>query len=273
MREPKLMVATGKKAVGKTYLTTQAIDSYLKNHTKKTRLKNKKIRLTGRKVLIYDVNMEYTQYKPISPKDIAKFSLQKKPEIRRVLPIDEENEKMMGIDGMVDVLNLILDNFRNGLLVLEDINRYLIDTRSKEIIGLLATNRHRDLDVIIHLQSLSAMTRRLWQNCSVVRFHFQNDDIDVYKNRVTNFDMFKIAQLLVNKQYKGGNQRFYCYVSADTSKITGQFSKMDFKRAIMDYIELYPTMLNRTQKRYSGKDSRKQAINSLMNDFMRYYGN
>ena len=75
-REPILMCATGKKGVGKTYTTMGLINSYIKP--------NKKTGKKARKVLIYDINMEYTDYKAISIKDIASFSRQSKVEVRRV---------------------------------------------------------------------------------------------------------------------------------------------------------------------------------------------
>ena len=144
MREPQLIVATGKKGVGKTYTTKIAISSYVRPNSKTGK--------RARKVLIYDVNMEYDQYKAIGLNDLVRFSKQKRAEIRRVLPITEEG-KIAHIDEIIDILYEILEKFRGGLLVLEDINRYLVETRSKEVIGTLATNRHRDMDIIIHLQN------------------------------------------------------------------------------------------------------------------------
>jgi hypothetical protein len=63
-REPILMCATGKKGVGKTYTTMRLIEDYTKP--------NKKTGKKARKVLIYDINMEYTEFKAISVKDIKK---------------------------------------------------------------------------------------------------------------------------------------------------------------------------------------------------------
>ena len=116
-REPILMCATGKKGVGKTYQTEKLINDYIKP--------NRGTGKKGRKVLIYDINMEYTRYKVIGLKDIKKFSRQNKIEIRRVLPINEDGSVATLVE-MVDILNTIIQTFRGGLLVLEDINRYMI---------------------------------------------------------------------------------------------------------------------------------------------------
>jgi 5'(3')-deoxyribonucleotidase len=267
MREPQLLIATGKKGVGKTWLTIKFIMNYIRpNRTTKRK---------ARKVLIYDVNMEYTQFKAIAVEDVKRFTWQKKCEVRRVLPYNNDGT-LADIDQMVEILNQILADYAGGLLVMEDINRYMIDTKTKEIVGTMATNRHRDMDIICHLQSLSPMTTRMWQNTTVVRFHYQMDDIDRYKNRIPNFEMFKIAQLLVNAQHKKGNERFYCYVSNDNVKISGQFSKRSFQSACIDYINLSPSKITNTVKRLGHTketDGRKKAIKFMLEELMKYYGN
>ena len=95
-REPILMCATGKKGVGKTFTTNLLIDTYTKG--------NRKAGKKARKVLIYDINMEYTQYKAIEVKHIPKFSRQSKVEVRRVLPILDDG-KMASLTDMLEILS------------------------------------------------------------------------------------------------------------------------------------------------------------------------
>lgn len=263
-REPILMCATGKKGVGKTYSTTQLIDSYVKN--------NPKTGKKGRKVLIYDINMEYTQYKAIALKDVAKFTRQKKVEVRRVLPITDEG-KMATLTEMVEILNKIIRAYRGGMLILEDINRYLIQSKTADVIGLLATNRHRDLDIICHFQSLSALDPRMWQNTTFVRFHMQIDDIKRYQQRIPNYELFKIAQCLVEYRYlKVSDKRFYCYVACDENYITGNFTKRDFDIACREYLERNPRQVNNTQKRFGkGGEAREKAIQYICRELHQKY--
>jgi hypothetical protein len=264
-REPILMCATGKKGVGKTYTTTIMLEDYVKS--------NRKTGKKGRKVLIYDINMEYTQYKAISVKDIPKFSRQKHVEIRRVLPIMDDG-KMADLSDMLDILSRIINNFRGGMLVLEDINRYLVASKTVDVIGLLATNRHRDLDIICHFQSLSALDTRMWQNTAFVRFHYQIDDIKRYHQRIPNFEMFKIAQCLVEYKYlKLNDKRFYCYIASDDNYIKGAFSKNDFQYACHEYLERNPKRISDFSKRFgSGLGAREKAKQSLINElFQKYY--
>lgn len=264
-REPILMCATGKKGVGKTYTTTQLISSYVKP--------NKKSGKKGRKVLIYDINMEYTQYKAIDVKDIPKFSRQSKVEVRRVLPV-LDGGKMASLSDMLDILSKIINNYRGGMLILEDINRYLVQSKTVDVIGLLATNRHRDLDIICHFQSLSALDPRMWQNTAFVRFHYQIDDIKRYHQRIPNFEMFKIAQCLVEYKYlKVGDKRFYLYIASDDNYITGNFNRNDYKIACEEYLERNPKRISDYSKRYgTGKKARETAKIQLIKElFQKYY--
>ena len=259
------MCATGKKGVGKTFTTLLAIEDYVKP--------NKKTGKQARKVLIYDINMEYTDYKAISVEDIPKFTRQAKVEVRRVLPILSDG-RMASLSEMLDILSQIIENFRGGMLVLEDINRYLIQSKTTDVIGLLATNRHRDLDIICHFQSLSALDPRMWQNTSFVRFHYQIDDIKRYAQRIPNFEMFKIAQCLVEFRYlKCGDKRLYCYIASDDNYITGNFTKRDFEFACRDYLERNPKRVNDAQKRFgNGIDAREKAVKFIVDEmFQKYY--
>jgi hypothetical protein len=263
-REPILMCATGKKGVGKTYTTENSIASYIKGDRKSGK--------KPRKVLIYDINMEYTKYRAIALKDIPKFTRQKKIEVRRVLPITDDG-RTADLNTMLEILNTIISSFRGGMLILEDINRYLIQSKTADVIGLLATNRHRDLDIVCHFQSLSALDPRMWQNTSFVRFHYQIDDIKRYANRIPNFEMFKIAQCLVEYKYlKVGDKRFYAFIASDDNYITGNFTPRDFKIACVEYLERNPKRVNDRAKRFGkGVEARQRATEDLCKELHQKY--
>ena len=264
-REPILMCATGKKGIGKTYTTTMLIDNYIKT--------NRKSGKKGRKVLIYDINMEYTQYKVISIKDLKKFSKSSKIEVRRVLPILDDG-KMASLSDMLEILSQMINSYRGGMLILEDINRYLVQSKTVDVIGLLATNRHRDLDIICHFQSLSALDPRMWQNTAFVRFHYQIDDTKRYHQRIPNYELFKIAQCLVEYKYlQKGDKRFYCYIASDENYITGNFTKKDYQYACNEFLEKNPKKISDASKRYGkGLDARKEAKGIIIKElFQKYY--
>lgn len=275
MREPKLIIAIGTKGVGKTHTTCDVIQRYI--------TPNPSIGKEARKVLIFDVNEEYTDEeiakkgfgfttKLLDIKDLPTFALQKRAEVRRILARDE-NGAPLNLDGKLKMLDMILQQYKGGMLLLEDINSYLIGTASANIISTMTTNRHKDMDIYIHLQSLSPVTPRMWQNCTVIRFHKQTDSINRYRQRIPNDKLYFIAEALVNMVYIH-NQRFFCYVDNEYNRISGQFSKKTYQLACYSYLQDNPLMISQAQKRY-GKDinAREKAIKHCLNDLMKFYGN
>lgn len=277
MREPQLIVATGTKGVGKTYKTCQIIQKYL--------TPNLTTGKKARKVLIFDVNGEYNntelekngfrfRTKVLALKDLPDWSKQKKVEVRRILAVDANGNKL-GTDMMPEILRIILHYYTGGFLLLEDINKYLTENQNGDIIGALTTNRHKDLDIYIHLQSLSKLTTTMWQNANIMRVHYQLDPIDRYKARINNFELFKIAQLMVNTNYLTGKKRFYINVYNEDNKIKGQYSKRDFIIACRKYLEQNTHDLKISMLKYGkNKDAKLNAMKDCIKElFVKYYGN
>jgi hypothetical protein len=277
MREPQLIIATGTKGVGKTFKTCQLIQDYLTPDIK--------IGKKPRKVLIFDANGEYSneelvknnfrfRTKVLALKDLEEWTKQSRVEVRRILPVDA-NGNEVGTEKYPEILGVILHYFRGGMLILEDINKYLVETRDAKVIGALTTNRHRDLDIYIHLQSLAPLTTRMWQNANVIRFHYQMDDIDRYKGRIPNYELFKIAQMMVNEKYYKGEERFFCYVMNQLNKIKGAFSKKDFIVACRQYLELHPSKVKSVMQKYGkGYEAKVKAMKECIFDlYKKYYGN
>lgn len=287
MREPQLIIATGTKGVGKTYRTCMEIQRYITPDIQSQK--------PARKVLIFDANGEYTneelakngfrfRTQTLALRDIEDWSKQKRIEVRRILPVDADGNSI-GIEKYPEILKAILHYFKGGMLILEDINKYLTETRDASIVGALTTNRHKDLDIYIHLQSLAPLTTRMWQNANVVRFHYQMDAIDRYRARIPNYELFKIAQMMVDdiyfrdgtKEERKKYERFYCYVLNQTNKICGDFSVKDFVIACRKYLEIHPQKVRLIMQKYgNGKDydSRMKATKECVLElYHKYYGN
>lgn len=275
MREPKLIIAIGTKGVGKTHTTCEVISRYI--------TPNLETGKEARKVLIFDVNEEYNdeeikkkgfnfQIKRLDIKDLPQFVAQKRIEVRRILPRDE-NGVALGIEGKLKILSEILHTFKGGMLLLEDINSYMIGTQSADIISTMTTNRHKDMDIYIHLQSLAPVTPRMWQNCTLIRFHKQTDSIKRYKNRIPNDTLYFIAESLVNLVYEE-DRRFYCYVDNEYEKIRGNFNEKTYQLACYLYLQENPSLISNAQKRFhKDPDARNKAIRHCIRDYMKYYGN
>ena len=202
MREPKLGLAVGKKSIGKTYQTKKLIARYVVGNPAKG--------VSPRRVLILDVNDEFTDYKAISMKDIVRFSVMPRPEIRRVRPINEKTGIRLTLNEVADCLWNILHYYRNGLLLIEDINKYISDNLPNDLVGAICSNRHTDLDIIMHFQSIGRITPKIWQNSNWLRFHKNTDSVERHKNKFPDkYEIFCIVENLVNNQYFNGNSRFF----------------------------------------------------------------
>ena len=283
MREALLGIAVGKKGVGKTYATLEMATSYILGNAK----------VPPRKVLILDVNNEYAEVKkdhnnPLFPEikalrltDVPRFTYHPKVEARRVSVLKPEGGKMSLVE-IQEALGYILSNYQNGLLIIEDINKYISDSLPNDLMGTIATQRHVSVDIITHFQSIGkAANPKLWANCNWLRFHKCEDTVERHKNKFAgNIEHLKIMEMMVDDAYRSGNKRFCCYLDKDYGTIKGSFNKATFKKAIENFLENnYIIVKRELQKKnlYSGElkhKDHKAAVNSLVNNYIStYYGN
>ena len=298
-REAMFYIAVGQKGIGKTYTSLQVIDSYVKG--------NPKVGMKPRKVLIFDVNNEYGMYRPIASdgNTIAKFSVQKTVECRRISAIRPDGKVKSSTDFKNDLDN-ILDNFRGGMVVLEDLALLVGDTASVKLIGSLSTNRHRDLDIITHFQSIAKFTNpKIYALKNVLRLHKTADSCQrptPRKNLEDDYDIVRIAELIVDDRYDKGVEmcdklesegkynskeyqkwdkeyrRFYLHVNFDKHKITGNYTNDEFKSACEKFLqeelktEVKPLLnyvdIETGQKKYN----LKTAFEKKLAEKMRYNG-
>jgi len=270
-REAGMMTCTGIQGVGKTYLNMYVIREYVKD-----KFYNK---VKGRKCLIFDTNGEYTK-EQFAKNDIENF------EVRRIALSDVEkwchsdiiecrriDAKNLGIKEKKEAVEYLLKIYKNGMLVLEDINTYILSvTFMEEIVGGIVNLRHRAVDVLISYQSLRPVEPRIWQNSRWVRMHYQADNVNDIKGKVSNPTLFKIAQLIVNNRYFGGDKRFFVYIHNFANKIEGKFTRKEFDDACKQYLN--------TNKKYlrEYKDMHGCPIEDAMQGLTKqyaqqYYGN
>ena len=229
-REAKLMVAVGKKGVGKSWRTERLLDQYALGSVKSP----------PRRGLILDVNDEYINYKPISISQLPLFSVHPTVEIRRIRPFLEEDgayTKRMTLDDICATLLIILDNYKNGLLLIEDPSRYISDSMPNDLVGAICTNRHINLDIILHYQSIGRITSKVWQNANIIRFHKQTESVKKHMKKFEDkYECLSIMEAMVNKKYMEGDLRFFCYADVETMKIYGSFTDDDFREGVNSFI-------------------------------------
>mgnify|MGYP003646113649 CR=1 FL=1 len=234
-REAGMMVCTGIQGVGKTYQNMHIIKDYVKD-----KFYNK---VQGRKCLIMDTNGEYTaeqfkkndidnfEPKRIALKDVAEWSKVNLAECRRI------DAKNVGIKEKKEILQYLLKVYRNGMLVIEDINTYILSvTHMEDIVGGIVNLRHRAVDVLISYQSLRPVEPRIWQNARWIRMHYQADNVNDIKGKVNNPILMKISQLIVNNRYLGGDKRFLVYIHNFANKVEGKFTKQEFLEGCRQYL-------------------------------------
>jgi hypothetical protein len=271
-RESGMMVCTGLQGVGKTYLNMHIIKDYVKD-----KFYNK---VKGRKCLIMDTNGEYTKeqfarndvdnFEPlrIALKDIPAWSAANINECRRI------DAKNVSIKEKKEILEYLLKVYRNGMLVIEDINTYILNmSHMEEIVGGLVNLRHRAVDILISYQSLRPVEPRIWQNARWVRMHYQADNVNDIKGKVTNITLFKIAQLIVNNRYLGaGDKRFYVYIHNWANKIEGKFTRQEFMDAARQYLNSNKKYIKEYKEMHNVTTEEAIEGQSLQY-YNQYYGN
>lgn len=269
-RETGMMCTTGVQGVGKTYQNMHIIAKYVQD--------NLITKVRGRKVLIYDTNGEYTEQEFINngilnvkPKlikltDVEDFGYSNLIEVRRL------DAKHLTIDEKQAVLEFVLRKYKNGLFVVEDVNTYILQMHHlKEVIGRLVNLRHRAADVLISYQSLRAVEPRVWANSRWVRMHFQADKVDDIKGKITNPELYKIAQIMVNHRYHNGYERFFVYITHSGQKLMGQFTKAEYMASCRKFLNMNQPIL----KEYESTNgcSREQAYEGLIAQYYKMYYN
>lgn len=271
MREAGMMAVTGIQGVGKTYLNMHIIAQYVRN---------KSTGVEGRRCLIMDTNGEYTKEqfrknnlnniepKLIALKDIPAWCKTNTAELRRI------DAKSLGLKQKKVVVEYLLKVYRNGMLLLEDINTYLLSiTHMEEIVGGIVNLRHRAVDVLISYQSARAVEPRIWHNSRWVRMHYQADNIKEIKSKIPNYALYKIAQNIVNNRYFDGDNRFYVYIHNFQNKIEGNFTVKEFEFACEQFLSINKKSVKEHAEMINEKNieiAKKALIQQYKNQ---YFGN
>jgi hypothetical protein len=183
----------------------------------------------------------------------------------------------MTLDKIAETLFIILEQYKGGLLLIEDINRYVSDHLPKDIEGAICTNRHIDLDIIMHFQSIGRITTKIWQNCNWMRFHKNLDSVDRHANKFQDkHEFLRLVEGLVNTEYQNGNKRFYQYVNLDEMKMMGFIDQKKFDAVLDEYIlmnqrKLIKPYLNmrdeKNKPKYTMDDAKRMVKTQLLQTY------
>ena len=274
MRDNRMIVVSGKKRIGKSHETLKQLlyHAYISKADRKN-------------VLIIDTSKEFGDYKvdgvshniPLiktTKEDILRYGNSKKPEVRRIILPDEWEDEQKAL-GVVDAMKY----FRNGILWMDDFNNIFGDSLPNNVARLLTNNAHRGTDIIFTVQSIGRILPKMLQNTEIYRFHDQLDDIEDSKDKLkTNFEIFKIAHLMIKAEAERGNPRFFLYIYKDEGRIKGLYSPKMLTEAIQAYLSLYPRSVNILAKQKTNQGKNKYGYEQALNIktvelFKKYYGN
>lgn len=268
-REPILMAAAGKKGVGKTWQHMVMLNQYVQGDPYRN--------VPGRKVLILDINDEYGVYgvPTISLENVALFTVHPTIEMRRIQPFFPDGRRFT-LDEWCNALYHVLNRYQNGLLVIEDFNKFFGDHMPVDLIGSLATQRHVGLDILMSYQSFGRINTKIWGNLNVLRFHKNIESVEKHKDKFPDkYEMMRIAEIIIDHEYSNGNIRFFLYVDMDEQKIHGEFSDEVRDMAIDTFIyENYhklvkPLLLQRSagKKKYTEQQAKDAVHANIIRDY------
>jgi len=283
--EVSLTLAAGKKRVGKT---NESLKQLLYQYVGKL----------ARRSLIFDPNNEYSDYvidgklengepnprgvpvkiAKILPDQLPMFNRQKIIEIRRLVPyneyglkLDPENQAKLIIDAM--------QTFKNGCLLIDDLNTVFGDSLPTQVSGFLTNNAHRGCDIILHVQDIGRILPKMWQNIDFLRMHKMYEGVDSANEKLSpsNYQIFKIMENMVEKQYDLGNRRFSVTADRDQNKIKGNYTTGMLLQAVQEYVEVdanhlikrYLNILDNNRKSiYSYADAKQRVKTDLFKKYL-----
>ncbi len=283
-RHPQMFTTVGKKQSGKTVQTKKEIKAYI----------NK----ICRKVLIIDVNNEYKEFDflPANKNAILGFSIQKKVEGRRISMVKPNGDTRDGKEYL-KIVELVLNNFYNGLILLEDVNKFLMYSYNQDILGNICTQRHAGKDIMLQYQGIGQASHpKIVQNTNIIRLHYFADNIWKYReNWSANITIMMIAEKIVKNKYNEGLiklkkaknksekekdkikiEHFYenfVYVDLDRQQITGNYSEKEFDTALENTIfqnekrMLSPYLNIKDKKTGKPKYTYQQAFNNCFEEY------
>ena len=290
-RENILMVTCGQRGIGKTYQNKILANYYVKGSVGRP----------PRPVLVYDINKEEEYYgatnvqvdpiittaekegknekqiqKLISDKRIKVFKSIKKPGIYKAMPFDRKKDEYSPTEKR-KLLFEIIKGFKNGLLIVEDLDRYATHSQDQEIVGKLTSLRHVACDILITHQSLSKPSKTERENCNYFRMHRTQDTVFDSKGKYEQrTKILMIAENIVVDEYQKRNKYFHVYINMDAHKVEN-VTKESFIKAAQKYINATHKETVKLTYQYNwGSDQKKysiaEAANQRLKQLMEYYG-
>jgi len=168
---------------------------------------------------------------------------------------------------IIEMLLTVSQYYRNGMLLLEEMNSYFRGTLPDEFYSFFTNVRKSGVDLLLHFQGIGDVYPSVWRNTKILRLHNTYDSfsegylkqkaaakyplmqiaeniVQAYSERtaeakdelVGSKTKQEIALILKKHKLKIGEVFFFCYVDFDRKKISGDFTKQEFNEAVKKYL-------------------------------------
>jgi len=268
-RQPYVMLVFGTKGVGKTHATLNfELKNYIKNIGEQQ----------ARPVIILDVQGEFSQFKAIKydvtntnrtdrVKNIVKINTLKRANIYRILA-KHSNNIIYSKNEILQACYDIVMFFKNGLFLMEDINRYMTSNIPDEFYSTLISVRHLGLDLIMHYQKVSDPPPRIVGNANYIRLHKTGDSVlkKSTSEKFTNPELMRVAEIMINEQYIQGNIYEFIYIDNLGSKLLN-VDRERFREAMRTYLYENHREVSLLMRR---KDEHGKSLFKTENDAINY---
>jgi len=327
-RRPRNLLIVGGTGSGKTHRTVHHLFKNYITNEKNNRVVTRK----ARPVLIYDFSGEFNRYNykaiaydvdnRIDKKDkeftkaLAKkynkdrtevFRKIKKPLIYRLLARHADGMPYSEEESMLAIKDIIT-SFTNGFFLIEDLKAVFEEQNGRgfsSFVALLSVNRHRGLDVGVHLQNFGLVSPSLIRGSDYLRLHLAGS-IQSYggASKYKEFyEVIRIAEIMIKQRFlqapnilveemksqkDRNNATYYCYIDTRRLKILPPadpeigitHSNKDFIKYFIDacdrYLSKKPALyrdLLKMEDDYGNKIYKtvREAKNKRIKEFMRTY--
>jgi len=207
---------------------------------------------------------------------------------------------------IVEMVLTISENYRNGLLVLEEMNSYFRGYLPNEFFAFFTNVRKQGVDLVLHFQALGNVYPDIWGNTKIMRLHSTLDSIAepyLRQKAATKYAFIQIAENIIRsysertadarnelvgvrgqnninrvlRKYKVkiGEVFFFMYIDFEKRKLLGEYTQRDFNLATQTFLWQNPreiTDLMRIEENgkplYANKEDAMQYL--IKNKYSKY---
>ena len=306
-RDASLVVRCAKKGHGKTYNTFESLLEYVAGLASRG--------IKPRRGLLVDFNNEFSFVPAIALRDIRRWCDYGMVELRRISlfkMIEDADIRITKKKKLFDVpygpmttnekansLDYVLNNFHTGAILIEDINRYIPDNFSRDVIGNIISQRHKNTDLIIHFQNIGRFGHpKILANANYLCFHYCSDEVERHSDKFLELTKpLSLMEIIIQAHHKktarlyhekkiGENEykalrAYNIWWDNDNNLIKGDFTRNELQDAVIVYLQRH--YRTEVQPKYESCDlftgkrlfkTPAEVSRNLISEYVEeYYGN